>query len=104
MELPLRRPFHASVAPPIVPGGALAQRATSADGRREEWWDVAACRGKPVDTFFAGDEVSLARALVYCRACPVRGRCLEYALRNGIAYGVWGGATETERRVLRARR
>ncbi|HWW54027.1 MAG TPA: WhiB family transcriptional regulator [Acidimicrobiales bacterium] len=40
-----------------------------------------------------------------CIECPVKGRCLEYALRNRIDHGVWGGTSERERRrILRRRR
>ncbi len=99
---------RALAAPPLAEGPAAipAPAPTRSGGpalvaRGEEWWEAAACRGKPVDTFFTGDELTLARALVLCHACPVRGRCLDYAVRNGIAYGIWGGATETERRMLR---
>jgi WhiB family redox-sensing transcriptional regulator len=35
----------------------------------------------------------------------VQAPCLEYALRNRIDHGVWGGASERERRrILRQRR
>jgi WhiB family redox-sensing transcriptional regulator len=37
--------------------------------------------------------------------CTVRLECLEYALANRIEHGVWGGASERERRrILRRRR
>jgi Transcription factor WhiB len=36
--------------------------------------------------------------------CPVRQPCLDYAISNRIAYGVWGGLAERERRALRSRR
>ncbi|MEO6158661.1 MAG: WhiB family transcriptional regulator, partial [Ilumatobacteraceae bacterium] len=32
-----------------------------------------------------------------CRACPVQGACLEYALDNDERYGIWGGLDEEER-------
>jgi WhiB family redox-sensing transcriptional regulator len=35
-----------------------------------------------------------------CRRCPVATECLVEALDNRIEYGVWGGLTERERRVL----
>jgi hypothetical protein len=38
-----------------------------------------------------------------CARCPVRQPCLEYALSNRIASGVWGGLTERERRPLQTR-
>jgi hypothetical protein len=40
-----------------------------------------------------------------CASCPVRVECLEYALTHRIEHGVWGGASERERRrILRRRR
>jgi WhiB family transcriptional regulator, redox-sensing transcriptional regulator len=36
-----------------------------------------------------------------CRSCPVRARCLDWALASGFDYGIWGGATEDERRAAR---
>ncbi|MEN3314529.1 MAG: WhiB family transcriptional regulator, redox-sensing transcriptional regulator, partial [Acidimicrobiaceae bacterium] len=46
-----------------------------------------------------------AEAKGICGACSVREQCLEYALANREADGVWGGATERERRrILRQRR
>ena len=36
----------------------------------------------------------------FCRACPVRTECLAHALDERIEFGVWGGATERERRAL----
>ena len=37
--------------------------------------------------------------------CTVRSECLEYALAHQIEHGVWGGASERERRrILRRRR
>jgi len=46
------------------------------------------------------------RARAVCSLCPVRGRCLEYALNTHQMYGVWGGTTPEERRatMTRARR
>ncbi len=40
-----------------------------------------------------------------CSTCPVRESCLEYALGYREKEGVWGGATERERRrIIRQRR
>ena len=40
-----------------------------------------------------------------CAECPVAEACLEYALEHHIDHGVWGGASERERRrILRRRR
>jgi hypothetical protein len=35
--------------------------------------------------------------------CPVREECLEYALRNKEEHGIWGGASERQRRKMRKR-
>ena len=46
-----------------------------------------------------------SRAARVCEGCPVTNECLEYALLHRIEQGVWGGASERERRrILRARR
>jgi WhiB family transcriptional regulator, redox-sensing transcriptional regulator len=70
------------------------------------WRDDAACRNADPDLFFpiggAGPALhQIEGAKRVCRACPVRAPCLAWALDNGVASGVWGGATEDERRVLR---
>lgn len=33
--------------------------------------------------------------------CPVREPCLIWALDRGVAFGIWGGAMEDERRAMR---
>jgi WhiB family redox-sensing transcriptional regulator len=42
-------------------------------------------------------------ALFICEPCPIREECLEWAIRHE-QYGVWGGKTEWQRRVLRKER
>lgn len=39
------------------------------------------------------------RAKAVCHRCPVRLRCLEYALSTHQMYGVWGGTSPDERRA-----
>lgn len=39
-----------------------------------------------------------------CARCPVALECHRYALAVREPYGVWGGLTEEERRVLLSRR
>jgi len=36
-----------------------------------------------------------------CRGCLARTPCLSWALDHGMASGIWGGATEEERRAMR---
>jgi WhiB family redox-sensing transcriptional regulator len=70
-----------------------------------EWMARGSCRDEPAATFFPSDGVGVEEARRICATCPVASPCLEYALRNRIDHGVWGGASERERRrILRARR
>jgi WhiB family redox-sensing transcriptional regulator len=36
-----------------------------------------------------------------CWGCPVREQCLAYALDEGLAWGIFGGYDERERRELK---
>lgn len=70
------------------------------------WRDRARCRDSNPDLFFpngttgaALEGIRAAKAL--CSICPVRERCLKFALETNQEAGVWGGTTEEERRKLR---
>ena len=69
-------------------------------------WDrEAACRGLDPSIFYpvSDDEAEPAKSV--CRTCVVQVDCLEYALGERERDGVWGGATERERRrIIRRRR
>jgi len=67
------------------------------------WRELAACRGSDLGVFFPERGETAGPARRVCAACPVRQPCLDYAITNRIAYGVWGGLTERERRALRSR-
>lgn len=50
------------------------------------------------------DETEWARDIcngVYGQTCPIRTRCLLFALVNNEPGGVWGGMSETDRRAMR---
>ncbi|HZT65546.1 MAG TPA: WhiB family transcriptional regulator [Acidimicrobiales bacterium] len=69
------------------------------------WRHRAACQGVDPDVFFPVSDEDAADAKAICGVCPVREACLEYALARRERDGVWGGATERERRrILRQRR
>ena len=70
-----------------------------------EWMLDAKCRGVDPSEFFPSDGSGVDRAQRVCTGCPVQTDCLNYALDHRIEHGVWGGASERERRrILRARR
>jgi WhiB family redox-sensing transcriptional regulator len=69
------------------------------------WMLGARCRDLPPAVFFPSDGVGVEVARRYCAECPVRAECLEFALEQHIDHGVWGGASERERRrIARSRR
>lgn len=71
-----------------------------------DWMQDANCRNYPhPDDFFpvltgraATGNAARARALALCAECPVIEDCREYACSIN-ARGIWGGMTETERRI-----
>ncbi len=69
------------------------------------WRQRAACRGVEPDIFYPVSDEEAEEAKAICEECPVRQPCLEYAIANREKDGVWGGATERERRrIIRQRR
>jgi WhiB family redox-sensing transcriptional regulator len=69
------------------------------------WMLRAHCRGADTREFFPSSGLGVEAAQRICRGCPVSDECLEYALLHRIDQGVWGGASERERRrILRRRR
>ena len=73
-----------------------------------EWARDAACKDleeEKTDAIFfppRGGKGNAGRAL--CISCPVAAECLEFALSEHEASGIWGGTSEKERRVLRRER
>jgi WhiB family redox-sensing transcriptional regulator len=72
------------------------------------WMQESACREIDPEIFFPDPSPwmlsEIAAAKEVCSICPVREVCLEYAMVNGIEYGVWGGLTRNERRALKKKR
>jgi WhiB family redox-sensing transcriptional regulator len=68
------------------------------------WQRYANCLGVDPDLFFPERGGSTREAKEVCRGCVVREECLQYALDNAEKFGIWGGMSERERRVLRRRR
>lgn len=72
------------------------------------WAASGACQHSDPELFFPVTETGaaasqLARAKAVCAGCPVRDPCLQFALDSGQAFGVWGGTTGEERRLIRRR-
>lgn len=64
-----------------------------------------ACRNRDWGMFFPppGGLGTLVgeRAKAVCSRCPIRRKCLDYALERPLLDGVWGGATADERVLMR---
>ena len=69
-----------------------------------EWMANGNCASEPPSLFFPSDGVGVEVARRICATCPVKEQCLEHALVNRIDHGVWGGASERERRRILKRR
>lgn len=73
--------------------------------RRTPWMSWGACLHADPELFFpAATGVTGAgqarEAKEVCASCQVRAACLAYALATRQEHGIWGGATEKERRAM----
>lgn len=66
-----------------------------------DWMARAKCRDRDDIVFFPGDGDNAFKARRFCSDCPVRMKCLEYALRHNLKDGVWGGTSPNQRKVIR---
>jgi WhiB family redox-sensing transcriptional regulator len=73
--------------------------------QQQTWRSLGACQGLDPAIFFPDSEEDADEAKSICDECSVRISCLEHALASREKDGVWGGATEKERRrLIRQRR
>jgi WhiB family redox-sensing transcriptional regulator len=71
----------------------------------DDWRDQAACLGLDPQVFYPTTDEEADDARRICDACAVKSECLEYALARREKDGIWGGATERDRRrIIRQRR
>lgn len=69
------------------------------------WRLKASCAGIDASVFYPVSDDDAVEAKAICGTCVVEPQCLEYALSARERDGIWGGATERERRrILRQRR
>lgn len=89
---------------PIFYRGRMGQEVTrTGTGTDQHWTAYGLCgKSQPDELFVEGAAQRTARQL--CGDCAVRLECLVDALDSKVAFGVWGGMTERERRALLRRR
>jgi WhiB family transcriptional regulator, redox-sensing transcriptional regulator len=80
----------------------------TATGTAANWRSAGACLSADPDLFFpisstGPAERQIAKAKTICAGCQVRRECLDFALRNHLAYGIWGGTTPEDRQRDRRR-
>ncbi|MBD3934846.1 WhiB family transcriptional regulator [Streptomyces chumphonensis] len=81
---------------------------TTTSAAAQDWRHRAACREEDPELFFpVGNTgpalLQIEEAKRVCRSCPVQEQCLLCALETRQDYGVWGGASEDERRAMKRR-
>jgi WhiB family redox-sensing transcriptional regulator len=64
--------------------------------------DKANCKDSNPDLFFPDDRglygrLQIKNARAICGSCDIKLQCLEYALKEEITEGIWGGLTYSER-------
>lgn len=72
----------------------------------DTWRTEAACRTRPDLNWYPGQGERFAEQRKVCKTCPVRTNCLNDALTvSGHGdFGIWGGTSERERRIIRQKR
>ncbi len=76
-----------------------ATGAINIDEESREWTTLGRCVGRDPDELFVTGAAQRVAAKV-CNGCPVLLQCLSDALDNRVEFGVWGGLTERQRRML----
>jgi WhiB family redox-sensing transcriptional regulator len=103
----LHTPHQSLQAAATIP----VQRTPERDDQAGPWHAEAVCRRDEAGLFFAPSKEPTAARLSreqaakrVCARCPVLVECREHALVMPEPYGVWGGLTAAERRVVLSRR
>ena len=65
------------------------------------------CTNAP-DLYFPDYDNAVGMKMVFtakalCLACPLVALCAEYGIEGNEQYGIWGGLTSNERRLIRSR-
>ena len=67
----------------------------------DDFLSSALCREHDVSIFFPNSGSAGNKAKKICAECSVKIECLEYALKNNIQYGMWGGVSERGRKKMK---
>jgi len=81
----------------------LAELADPAPAVPAPDWSAALCAQADPEAWFPEKGVSPASAKRVCRHCPIRRECLDWALATDQRFGVWGGLSERDRRLVKRR-
>jgi len=65
-----------------------------------DWTERALCAEVDPEIFFPEKGGSVRAPKRICAGCEVRAECLQDALDRRESFGIWGGLSERERRVL----
>jgi WhiB family redox-sensing transcriptional regulator len=65
------------------------------------WMTGGVCAQVDPDLWFPEKGGSTRQAKALCARCPVRPECLAYALAHDERFGIWGGASERDRRRMK---
>lgn len=72
------------------------------------WEKRAKCRGREDIEFFPEPSINATETKAFCRDCPVRRECAEFAIWGGPTgevgmydHGIWGGLSAVQRQRVR---
>jgi WhiB family redox-sensing transcriptional regulator len=65
------------------------------------WQESALCAQTDPEAFYPEKGGSTRAAKRVCSRCEVQAECLEYALARDERFGIWGGMSARERRVIK---
>lgn len=105
---------HSAAAPwaniprPRTTNGPRAGFTDPAHAAEEDWRKHAACAETDLDLHFPIGNTGPALLQIQdakdvCARCPSIDACLSFALATGMDHGVWGGASEDERKAMKRR-
>jgi WhiB family redox-sensing transcriptional regulator len=67
------------------------------------WMQRAKCKDRIDLNWFPSDGQNANETIKFCLDCPVRRQCFDYAVKNKLDDGIWGGVSANQRRRYRWR-